>query len=87
MNCFHITETCFAKQHGLRFALIVAVFGGERAAFAQVFACAMTCDEVLDWRMMRDHYAGAKQHIIEGGDHAISVYEKYVEPVAAFCVS
>ena len=51
------------------------------------FLLAATGDEVLDWRLMRDHYAGAKQHIIEGGDHAISDFEKYVEQVVAFCVS
>lgn len=45
---------------------------------------AATGDEVLDWRQMRDHYPGAHQHIIEGSDHAISEFERYVDEVAGF---
>ncbi len=50
------------------------------------FLLAATGDEVLDWRHMRDHYLGAKHHIIEGSDHAISEFAEYVEAVAGFCV-
>ncbi len=46
---------------------------------------AATGDEVLDWKQMRDHYPGAKQHIIEGSDHAISEFVDYVDEVADFC--
>ena len=49
------------------------------------FLLATTGDEVLDWRHMRDHYAGAKQHIIEGSDHAIDEFADYLEAVASFC--
>ena len=49
------------------------------------FLLAATGDEVLDWRQMRDHYPGARQHIIEGSDHGISEYADYVNEVAAFC--
>jgi uncharacterized protein len=49
------------------------------------FLLAATGDEVLDWRVMRDHYVGAQQFIIEGSDHAISEFERYVERVAKFC--
>ena len=49
------------------------------------FLLAATGDEVLDWRQMRDHYVGAKQHIIDGSDHAISEFADYVEAVALFC--
>lgn len=48
---------------------------------------AATGDEVLDWRQMRDHYPGARQHIIEGSDHAISEFAQYVAEVASFCVN
>ncbi|MGL4233896.1 MAG: YqiA/YcfP family alpha/beta fold hydrolase [Casimicrobium sp.] len=51
------------------------------------FLLAATGDEVLDWRVMRDHYAGTQQLIIEGGDHAISDFASYVARVADFCVS
>lgn len=53
---------------------------------ARYFLLAATGDEVLDWRQMRDHYPGAKQHIIEGSDHAISEFAGYVEAVAGFCL-
>jgi len=49
------------------------------------FLLAATGDEVLDWRQMRDHYAGAQQRIIEGSNHAISEFADYVSAVAAFC--
>lgn len=51
------------------------------------FLIAATGDQVLDWRMMRDRYAGAEQLIIEGSDHAISEFADYVERVATFCLS
>jgi predicted esterase YcpF (UPF0227 family) len=34
-----------------------------------------TGDEVLDWREMTAHYAGAQQLVIEGSDHAISDFD------------
>lgn len=49
------------------------------------YLLATTGDEVLNWRQMRDHYAGAQQRIIEGSDHAISEFSDYVEAVASFC--
>jgi uncharacterized protein len=48
---------------------------------------ATTGDEVLDWRTMRDRYAGAKQRIIDGSDHAISNFDRYVTQVAEFCIA
>jgi hypothetical protein len=38
------------------------------------FLLAATGDEVLDYRDMVAHYAGARQHVIEGSDHAISEF-------------
>ena len=49
------------------------------------FLLAATGDEVLDYRDMVAHYLGARQHVIEGGDHAISDFPKYVDEVLAFC--
>lgn len=49
------------------------------------FLLAATGDEVLDYRDMVAHYAGAKQHVIAGSDHAISEFEQYVDDVLAFC--
>lgn len=50
------------------------------------FLLAATGDEVLDYRDMVAHYPGARQHVIAGGDHAISEFPQYVDPVLAFCM-
>jgi predicted esterase YcpF (UPF0227 family) len=49
------------------------------------FLVAATGDEVLDYRDMVAHYAGARQHVIEGSDHAIAEFPQYVDDVLAFC--
>ncbi|MCA1247174.1 YqiA/YcfP family alpha/beta fold hydrolase [Massilia sp. MS-15] len=49
------------------------------------FLLAATGDEVLDYRDMVAHYAGARQHVIEGSDHAISEFPRYVDEVLSFC--
>ena len=49
------------------------------------FLLAATGDEVLDYRTMLAHYAGAHQHVIEGSDHAISEFPVYRDAVLAFC--
>jgi len=49
------------------------------------FLLAATGDEVLDYRDMVAHYDGARQHVIEGSDHAISEFPQYVDQVLAFC--
>ncbi|MCS0588547.1 YqiA/YcfP family alpha/beta fold hydrolase [Massilia norwichensis] len=49
------------------------------------FLLAATGDEVLDYRDMVAHYAGARQHVIDGSDHAVSEFEQYVDEVLDFC--
>jgi predicted esterase YcpF (UPF0227 family) len=49
------------------------------------FLIAATGDEVLDWREMVGHYPGARQCIIQGGDHGISEFDPYIDEVLAFC--
>jgi predicted esterase YcpF (UPF0227 family) len=49
------------------------------------FLLAATGDEVLDYRDMVAHYAGAHQHVIEGSDHAVTGFEQYVDEVLDFC--
>lgn len=41
-------------------------------------------DEVLDWREMVARYPQATQIVREGGDHAFSEFEDYLDPIAAF---
>ncbi|GGB98561.1 YqiA/YcfP family alpha/beta fold hydrolase [Pseudoduganella buxea] len=48
------------------------------------FLVAATGDEVLDYRDMVAHYAGARQHVIEGSDHGIAEFADYVDEVLAF---
>ncbi len=48
------------------------------------FLLAATGDEVLDYRDMVAHYAGARQHVIDGSDHAVSEFPQYVDDVLAF---
>ena len=49
------------------------------------FLLATTGDEVLDYRDMVAHYAGARQTIIDGSDHGISEFADYLAPVLQFC--
>lgn len=49
------------------------------------FLIAATGDEVLDWKEMVTQYSGARQCVIEGGDHGLSGFEQYVEEVLDFC--
>jgi len=49
------------------------------------FLIAATGDEVLDWREMVAHYPGAKKHVIDGGDHGISDFDRYVDEILMFC--
>jgi len=51
------------------------------------FLIAATGDEVLDYRDMVAHYAGARQHVIDGSDHAIPEFAQYVDEVLAFCLA
>jgi uncharacterized protein len=50
------------------------------------FLVAATGDEVLDWREMTHHYAGARQHVIDGSDHGLSDFPCYIDEVMAFCL-
>lgn len=49
------------------------------------FLIAATGDEVLDWREMTAHYAGAAQRIVEGSDHGLSDFDRHIDAVLAFC--
>ena len=51
------------------------------------FLIAATGDEVLDYRDMVAHYAGARQHVIDGSDHAIPEFNQYVDEVLDFCLA
>lgn len=44
-------------------------------------------DEVLDWRDMADWYAGSHGHILEGGDHGLSDFARWLPEVLAFALN
>ena len=46
---------------------------------------AATGDELLDWREMVAHYPGAQQIIVDGSDHGLTGFERYMDDVMAFC--
>jgi predicted esterase YcpF (UPF0227 family) len=41
-------------------------------------------DEVLDWREMSDRYAACQVELLEGGDHALSDFERHLPRVLGF---
>ena len=41
-------------------------------------------DEVLDYRLAVEKYAGARQYVIPGGDHGFGDFENYLDTVLAF---
>ncbi|HLW05764.1 MAG TPA: YqiA/YcfP family alpha/beta fold hydrolase [Azoarcus sp.] len=41
-------------------------------------------DEVLDWRHAEAKYHGARQTILEGGDHGFSRWTEYLDEIIAF---
>ena len=49
------------------------------------FLIAASGDEVLDYRTMLAHYAGARQIVIDGSDHALAEFADHVDDVLAFC--
>ena len=41
-------------------------------------------DELLDWREMSARYAGARQHLIPGSDHALSDFDQHLPILLEF---
>lgn len=41
-------------------------------------------DELLDWREMSARYAGARQRVIDGSDHALSDFVRHLDAVIDF---
>lgn len=44
-------------------------------------------DEVLDWRDMADWYRGSQGHILEGGDHGIADFERWLPDILNFILA
>lgn len=59
----------------------------EPAALANAqnyFAVIAKGDEVLDWKEMTSRYPGAKIKLLEGGDHALSDFDRHIDEVFDF---
>lgn len=41
-------------------------------------------DEVLDYRHAVERYAGARQTVLEGGDHSFTRWDSYLDPILQF---
>jgi predicted esterase YcpF (UPF0227 family) len=48
------------------------------------FAVIAKGDEVLDWREMTARYPGARIKLLEGGDHALSDFDRHIDQVFDF---
>ena len=67
-------------------------FGDELRALAcgpvtrpeRYFAVIAKGDEVLDWREMTGRYPGIRLKLLEGGDHALSDFDRHIEEILAF---
>jgi len=62
-------------------ARVAAVTRPER-----YFLVAATGDEVLDWREMRDRYAGCRQRIVQGSDHGLSDFARWLPEILEFAL-
>jgi uncharacterized protein len=49
------------------------------------FLVAATGDAVIDYRTMTSKYRGARQRIVEGSDHELSDFARYMDEVLDFC--
>jgi predicted esterase YcpF (UPF0227 family) len=52
---------------------------------SRYFLIATTGDEVLDYRQAVAKYRGARQLVIEGGDHSLDSLPAYLDDVLRFC--
>lgn len=49
------------------------------------FLIAARGDEVLDWRQMLAHYPAVQTRLLDGSDHGLSDFARYIDVVLAFC--
>lgn len=60
---------------------------GKPAHPERYYLLACKGDEVLDWRDMAQWYAGSHGRILEGGDHGISDFERWLPDVLDFALA
>jgi predicted esterase YcpF (UPF0227 family) len=57
----------------------------ERITPARYLLIAATADEVLDYTSAVERYRGSARIVIEGSDHGLSDFDRYVDRVIEFC--
>lgn len=67
-------------------AELAALHVGRITQPERYFLVAATGDEVLDWREMRDRYAGCRQRIVQGSDHGLSDFADWMPEVLEFAL-
>ncbi|AKP88134.1 YqiA/YcfP family alpha/beta fold hydrolase [Achromobacter ruhlandii] len=67
-------------------AELAALHVGRVTQPERYFLVAATGDEVLDWREMRDRYAGCRQRIVQGSDHGLSDFADWMPEVLEFAL-
>ncbi|MBP6019901.1 MAG: alpha/beta fold hydrolase [Burkholderiaceae bacterium] len=60
---------------------------GKPAHPERYYLLACKGDEVLDWQDMANWYAGSQGRILEGGDHGISDFERWLPEVLEFALA
>jgi len=83
LTAFHAPEERFFFRaeyvDELRTLVVPRITHPER-----LFAVIAKGDEVLDWREMSARYAGARQRLIEGSDHALSDFDEHLPHILSF---
>ena len=82
-TCYHSEELFEFKAEYVEQLRALSV--AQISAPQRYFLIAATGDEVLDWRDMVQHYAGARHLIIPGSDHGIAEMTEQFAEVLAFC--
>jgi predicted esterase YcpF (UPF0227 family) len=59
-------------------------YPGALALPANYLAVIAKGDEVLDWREMAARYAGTRIHLLEGGDHALTDFDRHLPLILDF---
>ena len=63
---------------------MTALYVGQPTKLDRYLLLHTTGDELLDWRIAVDHFAGCRQIIVQGGDHGFAEFERYLDIVLEF---
>ncbi|MFA5522136.1 MAG: YqiA/YcfP family alpha/beta fold hydrolase [Castellaniella sp.] len=86
------TQTRFHSAEPVEFCQAhldeLAALGRRRPARpGRYYLLACKGDEVLDWRDMAEWYAGSQGHILDGGNHSISDFARWLSEVLEFALA